>query len=64
MRIELTHPAAGSVPLVASPIRMSATPVQYAGAPPMLGQHTQEVLWQRLGVSVDEFARLRENGIA
>jgi crotonobetainyl-CoA:carnitine CoA-transferase CaiB-like acyl-CoA transferase len=49
MKIELAHPALGMVPLVASPIRLSATPVQYRHAPPTLGEHTAEVLANWLG---------------
>jgi len=44
MRIELDHPLAGTVPLTASPLRLSETPVEYRRAPPLLGQHTREVL--------------------
>jgi len=44
MRIELDHPLAGTVPLTASPLRLSDTPVAYDRAPPLLGQHTREVL--------------------
>jgi len=44
MRIELDHPLAGTVPLTASPLRLSETPVEYDRAPPLLGQHTREVL--------------------
>lgn len=40
----LPHPVAGEAPTVASPIRLSDTPVQYRMAPPLLGEHTQEVL--------------------
>lgn len=49
MRIELPHPVAGAVPLVANPIRMSASPVSYRHAPPALGEHTGEVLDEWLG---------------
>ncbi len=51
MQIAMEHPQAGSVPLVASPMRLSDTPVQYRAAPPQLGQHTREVLHERLGLS-------------
>jgi crotonobetainyl-CoA:carnitine CoA-transferase CaiB-like acyl-CoA transferase len=44
MRIDLPHPAAGTVEMVASPIRMSETPLQYELPPPVLGQHTNEIL--------------------
>jgi crotonobetainyl-CoA:carnitine CoA-transferase CaiB-like acyl-CoA transferase len=49
MKIELLHPAFDSVPLVANPIRLSATPVQYVQAPPLLGEHTSAVLANWLG---------------
>ncbi|UCH72811.1 MAG: CoA transferase [Rhodospirillales bacterium] len=45
MRIELEHPLAGTVPLTASPLRLSDTPVEYHRPPPLLGQHTREVLY-------------------
>ena len=49
LRIELPHAVAGTVPLVANPIRMSASPVTYRRAPPALGEHTGEVLDEWLG---------------
>ena len=39
LRVELPHPLAGTVPQVASPIRLSETPVEYRNPPPTLGQH-------------------------
>lgn len=51
MKIELTHPAFGRVPMVANPIRLSATPVAYRQAPPALGEHTADVLADWLGQS-------------
>ena len=44
MRVEMAHPLAGNVALVASPLRLSQTPVSYRLAPPLLGQHTRSVL--------------------
>ena len=44
LRIDLPHPLAGQVPLVANPIKFSATPPAYERAPPTLGQHTAEIL--------------------
>src|SRR5512141_7545 len=44
IRGELDHPVAGKLPTVASPMRFSATPVEYKLAPPLLGQHTEEIL--------------------
>jgi crotonobetainyl-CoA:carnitine CoA-transferase CaiB-like acyl-CoA transferase len=46
---------------VASPLRLSDTPVRYHGAPPALGQHTEEVLME-MGMSMDEIAALRADG--
>ena len=59
IRVDLDHPVAGKLPTVASPMRFSATPVGYRGAPPVLGQHTDEVLRGLLGKSEAEVARLR-----
>ena len=49
MRIEMEHPVAGRVPLVANPIRMSESPVEYRLAPPLLGADSEEVLSSWLG---------------
>ena len=49
LKIDLPHPAFGTVPGVANPIRLSASPVQYRQAPPTLGEHTAEVLSDWLG---------------
>ncbi|HTJ99823.1 MAG TPA: CaiB/BaiF CoA-transferase family protein [Bordetella sp.] len=51
MRRELPHPVAGTVPIGASPLRFSGSPVEYRHAPPMLGEHTEQVLRERLGLS-------------
>jgi len=45
----IPHPLAGEAPTTASPIRYSDTPVQYRMAPPLLGQHTDEIL-EELGL--------------
>jgi len=63
LRLDLPHPATGSVPSVANPIRYSATPIAYRSAPPMLGADTDEILRETLGVTPDEIARLRKAGI-
>jgi crotonobetainyl-CoA:carnitine CoA-transferase CaiB-like acyl-CoA transferase len=63
LRVELPHPLAGSVPQVASPIRLSATPVQYRNAPPLLGEHTEQVLQQWLGLSLEQIDQLRQTGV-
>jgi crotonobetainyl-CoA:carnitine CoA-transferase CaiB-like acyl-CoA transferase len=60
---EMDHPAAGKVKLVRSPMRMSATPAGAELAPPMLGQHTDEVLREVLGRSEEQIAQLRASGV-
>jgi len=62
LQLELPHPLAGSVPSVANPIRMSATPPRYETAPPTLGQHTHEVLG-RLGIDERELEALARDGV-
>ncbi|ALM85729.1 CaiB/BaiF CoA-transferase family protein [Bordetella sp. N] len=51
MKRELPHPVAGTVPVAGSPLRLSGSPVEYRHAPPMLGEHTAQVLRDRLGLS-------------
>jgi formyl-CoA transferase len=63
MRIELEHPLAGKVPLIASPMKFSGTPLEPKTPPPTLGQHTDEVLRGLLGFDDAEIARVRANGI-
>ncbi len=63
LRVELPHPLAGSVPQVASPIRLSETPVEYRNAPPLLGEHSEQVLREWLGMAASEVAALRERGV-
>ena len=63
MRVEAPHPIAGAVPMVASPIRLSATPVHHDVAPPTLGQHTGEVLAGVLGMQEAEIEALRRDGV-
>jgi crotonobetainyl-CoA:carnitine CoA-transferase CaiB-like acyl-CoA transferase len=63
IEIALPHPTAGQVKLVRSPMKMSATPATSAKAPPLLGQHTDEVLAELLGKSVDAIAALRDKKV-
>jgi crotonobetainyl-CoA:carnitine CoA-transferase CaiB-like acyl-CoA transferase len=52
MTVRLPHPLAGELNLVASPMKFSATPVQYRRPPPLLGEHTAEVL-REFGIDPD-----------
>jgi len=63
VRIELEHAVAGKLPLVASPMRFSATPLEYRLAPPVLGEHTDETLRSVLKLGDAEIARLRAEGV-
>ena len=63
MRIEMEHPLAGTLPLVSNPMDLSATPVEYRRPPPLLGQHTDEVLGRLLGLSPERIAALRVAGV-
>lgn len=60
---DLPHPTQGSVPTVASPIRYSGTPLVHDTAPPTLGQHTDTVLAESLGLSGADIAALRDKGV-
>ena len=62
VRIEVPHPLSGSVPLVANPIKYSRTPIRYDMPPPLLGEHTDDVLRDLLGKTDAEIAALREKG--
>ena len=59
MTVRMPHPLAGSVRLVASPMKFSATKVQYRRPPPLLGEHTAELL-REFGLSDAEAAALRD----
>ncbi|AXE98393.1 CaiB/BaiF CoA transferase family protein [Paraburkholderia hospita] len=59
VRIEMSHPLAKHVALVANPIRMSESPVQYRQSPPTLGQHTGEVLQDWLDMAAADIDELR-----
>ena len=63
LRVDMPHPLAGSVPQVASPIRLSETPVEYRKAPPLLGEHSEAVLQNMLGLSFDKILSLRQSGV-
>ena len=58
MRVSMPHPS-GPLSLLASPMRFGDTPVRYELPPPLLGQHTAEVLQDVLGLSADEVQALQ-----
>ncbi len=63
MRVDIPHPLGVNVPSVANPMRFSATPVTYECPPPLLGQHTEEVLRNVLGMNDEAIAALRKDRI-
>jgi crotonobetainyl-CoA:carnitine CoA-transferase CaiB-like acyl-CoA transferase len=62
MTARVAHPHSDALHVVASPIKLSATPVTLRRAPPLLGQHTDEVLAE-CGIADGERARLRALGV-
>ena len=63
MLIHMTHPMAGDLTLVASPLKMSETPVQYLLPPPLKGEHTARVLTELLGFSPLQVDELKARGV-
>ncbi len=58
LRVDVPHPAGVSCPTIASPMRFSATPIEYRTPPPLLGQHTREVLSGVLGLGDQDLEAL------
>ncbi len=64
MVVRMAHPEApGPIALLANPIKYSATPVEYNLPPPMLGQHTDAILQEMLGLDDAAIAALRKSGV-
>lgn len=65
MVVNVPHPLTGDggAALIASPMKFSDTPVTYRHAPPLLGQHTEEVLREKLNLSDDDLAALRDKEV-
>jgi crotonobetainyl-CoA:carnitine CoA-transferase CaiB-like acyl-CoA transferase len=61
--IECRHPVAGTVKMTAPPVRMSETPGSVRRPAPLLGEHTEEILHDRLGLTRGEIERLRQAGV-
>ena len=63
MLVEMEHSVTGKYKLVGSPMKLSETPVQYRIPPPLLGEHTEEVLRDILGYGQAQISRLREKKV-
>jgi crotonobetainyl-CoA:carnitine CoA-transferase CaiB-like acyl-CoA transferase len=63
MVVEMAHGSGETVKVIANPVKLSATPPSYRSAPPVLGEHTEDVLASVLKMSTSDIAALREKGI-
>ena len=61
MRMEIDHPIEGKVPNIGFPVKLSGTPQQVRRHPPLLGEHTAEVMAE-MGIGTEEQGRLAEQG--
>jgi crotonobetainyl-CoA:carnitine CoA-transferase CaiB-like acyl-CoA transferase len=60
---EMAHSSGETVKVIANPVRLSETPPDYRIAPPLLGEHTEAVLRERLGIDAEALAGLRKKGV-
>ena len=65
MVVQMDHKKTGKAPLklIANPIKMEQTPPTYRMAPPLLGEHTDEILSEKIGLSKSEIINLKDKGI-
>lgn len=63
MRVKMPHASGQEIEVIANPVKLSATPPDYRVPPPVLGQHTDSVLRDLLGMSEAEVSALKEKGI-
>lgn len=63
MVVEMDHPTVGRLPLIGNPVKLSATPGSMRIAPPLLGQHNDEVYATVLGMSAEEITAMKQEGI-
>ncbi len=63
MRVSAQHASLGEIELLSSPMKLSGTPPQVSRAPPLLGEHTDEVLSQLLNYSQEQIGQLRSDRV-
>ncbi|KAF1029016.1 MAG: Acetyl-CoA:oxalate CoA-transferase [Pseudomonas sp.] len=63
LMVKIPHPQNPDFAMVGSPIKMSGTPVEYVRPAPLLGQHTDEILGERLGLSAEQLQQLKGRGV-
>ncbi|MDD0845030.1 CaiB/BaiF CoA transferase family protein [Pseudomonas sp. Gutcm_11s] len=63
LRVDMANGMGSVTPQVASPLRLSATPVDYRMAPPLLGEHTDALLQRLLGLDAEQIANLRRDAV-
>jgi glutaryl-CoA transferase len=63
MLVEVAHPTAGTVRMAGLPVKFSATPASVRLPPPLLGEHSEQVLSSWLGISGEAVAKLKQKGV-
>lgn len=63
MVVEMNHETCGPIKMVNTPVKFSGTQPSIRSVPPMLGQHTDEVLEEHLGLSKSDISALKEQGV-
>ena len=63
MVLEMAHGSGQTVKVIANPVKLSESPADYRIPPPLLGEHTETVLAERLGLDAATLAVLREKGV-
>ncbi len=63
LKLEISHPENGTIPLVASPLRIPTSPVQIRYLPPKLGEHTEEILQELLQYDISQITTLRQENV-
>jgi crotonobetainyl-CoA:carnitine CoA-transferase CaiB-like acyl-CoA transferase len=63
MVVEMAHGSGAAVKVIANPVKLSETPADYRLPPPLLGEHTDAVLADRLGLTAEAIAALRDKKV-